>query len=142
IAVAATMLGGDSSSAAPGAHARLDILSTPAGATVYIDGKPLEGTTPAVFREAVRGQAYLVAVELDGHQRWESTERVPEERDSLVVTATLIPRTVSLMVESEPPDADVIVNGKTMGRTPLSLPDLDPGAATELVIQKRGFLPI
>jgi serine/threonine protein kinase len=142
IAIVATVLGGDGTRAAAGTHARLDIVSTPPGATVYIDGERLEGTTPAVFRDAVRGQAYLVALELDGHQRWESTERVPEEDERLVVTATLIPRTVSLKVESEPPDAEVIVNGKPMGRTPLSLPTLDPGAATELVIQKRGFLPI
>jgi len=143
VAVAATLLAGDGEGGAPQAGvARIDVISTPPGAVVYIDEVKLEQKTPAVFRKAREGKTYIVAVALPKHQRWESEALVPPGGERIKVIATLERLMVSLKVESNPVDAEVFLNGKSYGRTPLSLPDLDPDTATELVLKRRNYLPV
>ncbi len=141
-AVATSILAGEDSSVADNGNARIDIVSMPEGGTVFINNEPLDQKTPAVFRGAVNGKKYVVAVEIDKHQRWESEVVVPAGEDRVKVIATMEPLTVKLTVESSPSDAEVFLNGKSYGRTPLSLPDLAPSTATELVLKRRNYLPV
>jgi serine/threonine protein kinase len=141
VTVLATVLGGGDEDETGGV-ARIDIVSIPAGAAAFVDGEKLEGETPTVLRNAVPGKTYIIAVELPRHQRFEFETRVPEGEDFTKVTATLERIPVSLNVETTPGDAEVFLNGKSMGQTPLYLPNLDPETATELQLKKRGFVPI
>jgi hypothetical protein len=57
-----------------GSEQPVSVSSTPAGATISVDGQPM-GTTPAVLRLA-RKETHLVRLELDGYQPFDiSLER-------------------------------------------------------------------
>jgi serine/threonine protein kinase len=47
-----------------------------------------------------------------------------------------------LVVSTRPPGADVTVNGRIYGKTPVTIEDLDPTKAAKVVIKKRGFATI
>ncbi len=66
----------------------LEITSIPPGATVHVNGKPLEDKTPVQLRALSGGRTYTVEVELSGYQRW--VNEVPLKRGQhLVVDANL-----------------------------------------------------
>jgi serine/threonine-protein kinase len=110
---------------------RLHIRSEPSGALVTIDGR-LSGATPTTVRALSPG-TYVVRVARPGH--------VPREERVTLAQATvrtlnfelepgLDPWTSSLGsvdVDSRPRGAEVIIDGRRFGRTPLRAPALKPG---------------
>ena len=94
----------------------LSVRSTPAGATVRIDGEAA-GVTP-LAREGVPPGERLVAVSLDGYRQWRGPIWVYAGEKSKVET-TLTPLPGLLEVVSEPPGAEVSVDGVPTGVTPL-----------------------
>ncbi len=133
--------------AAPAAvEGRLLVRSEPAGATVIVDGREY-GPTPAVVRGLDRG-THRVRIVREGY--------IPEERSVAITRAqpapslivTLEPRrpaaerisqpvpqseptietyTGTLVVESLPPGANVFLDNRAVGRTPLTLPRVNAG---------------
>ncbi len=142
IAIIASVAGDDDDETPIGELATIDVVSTPPGGDVFVDGQPIGSQTPAVFRAAAQGKTYIVAVQLAKHQRWESEVVIPKGERRIKVIAQLQKLMVSLTVETAPSDAEVFLNGKSYGRTPLSLPDLDPGTATELTLRLRNYEPV
>lgn len=65
LAVAATVVG--CASIMHGSKQKIGISSTPTGASVTVDNKPL-GVTP-VFADLKRGEEHIVAIEMDGYEK-------------------------------------------------------------------------
>ncbi len=144
ITIIAAVLGGDGEetlNTGASSLATIHVVSTPAGGAVFVDGEPINQQTPAVFQGAEQGKTYVVAVELERHQRWESKVSVPQGEREVKVIARMQKLLVSLIVESKPSGAEVFLNGKNYGRTPLVLSDLDPDLATDLVLRLRNYEP-
>lgn len=120
--------------AGAGGKGTLKVLSAVPDADVFIDGAGV-GKVPQE-KQVARGEHFVV-VKLPGYKTFEQKVRV-EEGQTLTVSAEL--KAVGrLRVLSDPPGADVLVNGMTQGVTPL---DLEVEVGTTIVrVQKAGFEP-
>ncbi len=98
--------------------ARLVVRSSPAGADVSVDGV-YRGRTPLDIAMSPGGR-HDVLVARTGYTPWSrSFSATSGERTEL--EARLAPVYVALTVTGEPADAEVLIDGVSKGRTPLSL---------------------
>ena len=136
--------------AAATANGRLLVRSSPAGARVFVDGHEY-GKTPLAVRDLGRG-AHRVRVVREGYGTEErrivltatrpaQSMTVPLERDRAQIAqsrkATSDSRTETpgtagrfagpLTIDSRPTGANVFLDGKLVGTTPLQLPEVSAG---------------
>ena len=136
---------------AAGTDAGLLIHSTPAGASVTIDGVE-HGPTPIAVRGLELGTR-RVGVSRPGYQSAERQVTLTAERPSrtldvdLVAVARVAPRvasppagatTGSLLVDSRPAGAVVTIDGRPSGSTPVTLTAVAPGRHT-VRIERPGY---
>jgi len=112
----------------------MNAMTGPAGATVLVDGR-VAGRTP--LRTKVACGRHSVRFEMEGYQA--ATRSINARRgDTEKVTADLSrPRTV-LRVESTPPGATVLVNGSSVGVTPLTT-TVAGFVSSTVTVSKPGF---
>lgn len=134
------------------AGARLLVRSSPAGASVSVDGTA-RGTTPLTLRDLEIG-ARTIRLQRAGYQPVERRVVLSADRPSRSIDVTLVPvmrataplrqppaATGSLLVESRPPGARVTIDGKEAGATPLTVASITPGRHTVL-IAAPGWAPV
>jgi serine/threonine protein kinase len=139
-AVLIAIYGSNEEKAATGT-AVIEVVSSPPGATVTVDGEALPNPTPTTF-DGATGKTYLIRLDLAKHQRWEREHPVGEEGGNQRVVARLDPIVVRLWVESKPPGAEVFIGGTSAGRTPLDLSGLDPQTTRSIEVRLKGFRPV
>ncbi len=140
----------------PSSGGRLLVRSSPSGATVSVDGVP-RGVTPLALRDVDLGSRHVVVARrgyIVEDQRVVLTSERPSRsievrlvaesppsdyaaagRSGAIAPKLARPRageggaasTGTLAVESRPPGASVMLNGKPTGTTPLNLAALEPG---------------
>ena len=117
---------------APAATGRLLVRSTPSGASVAVNGVA-RGTTPLALRDLQLG-AHTITVTRRSYVAEEHRVVLTAARPSrsleirLSQTATPVPvSTGVLFVESRPPGAAVMIDGKPRGSTPLTVDAIAPG---------------
>jgi serine/threonine protein kinase len=140
--------------AAPAAPpGRLLVRSSPSGAEVFVNGQR-RGVTPLAVRDLPLG-GYVVRVARPGFTASEQRVTLDPGRPSRALEVALVrpaaaasppaapaPNTPgTLVVDSRPPGARVVVDGRDAGRTPLTLPGVSPGAYA-IRIELQGYLPI
>ena len=69
---------------------RLTMVSNPAGAHVFLDGKPL-GTAPVAAAD-LRAGSHVLRMDLDGYERWSAAVQVVTNR-TVNITARMQPST-------------------------------------------------
>jgi iron(II)-dependent oxidoreductase len=114
----------------------LDLTSDPAGATVRLDGRDV-GTTPLTLERVPVGE-HLLELDKDGIYATRKTITIAAhtlERHSVKLER----RKGKLTVFSEPRDARVLLDGRDLGRTPVSL-EVEAGPYT-LKLTKEGYKP-
>jgi hypothetical protein len=99
----------------------------PIGATVEIDGIVV-GTTP--IKKRIRTGVHQIKVFKGGFETWEGEEKVSR-------SAALVSVKLRFLMRSDPTDAEVIMDGQSVGKTELAV-DLKPGAHT-LEFRKDGY---
>jgi hypothetical protein len=82
----------------------------------------------------------MLRIELDQFEAWQREERIPEPRQVKIV-ASLKPILGTLKVDSSPVGAEVFVNNRSVGVTPLERPDLSPFVDGTVEVRKQGFKP-
>ncbi|MEQ8231528.1 MAG: PEGA domain-containing protein [Gammaproteobacteria bacterium] len=117
------------------AWADLTIASLPAGASVRVDGE-LHGQTPATL-ELLAGRRVIELVQ-PGYKTWRQTLAVIPGQPIRLGEVVLAPADGELALASEPPGANVTVDGEFRGRTPLTLA-LAPGADHRVRLLKEGY---
>jgi hypothetical protein len=123
-----------------GHRAAVTIQTTPAGATIDIDGKTA-GTTAQgalVVRDLEVGRAYPIVARLDGFEPKQVVVQPRDGKDNAIAIA-LVALAATVVLESAPTGAAVEIDGKPAGATPLTLTALRPGAAVQLVFKKAGY---
>jgi len=120
------------------ATARLSITTSPPGAVVLVDGKPV-GISPTDAVPVLPGTPVRVEV---SHPETEGAIRdVVLERDGIeALRIELIPRAGLLAVSSVPPGASVLVDGEPFGTAPTGALRLAPGRH-RLTVEANGFAP-
>jgi hypothetical protein len=123
----------------------LQVRTTPAGASVIVNGKA-RGRTPLTLRELPLG-SYTIRLTRDGYVDEERRVQLTEGRASSSLAVTLKRAAApgasgsgSLLVESRPPDAQVFLNSRLIGTTPLSMPEV-PAGPTTVRIERNGYQP-
>jgi len=115
-------------------HAVLRITSVPSHARVYVNGTYL-GTTPLeIFPKPGR---YSIKLRAPNYEEYISniTIKIGENKTMHI---TLVPLFGYLQIESEPPEAEVYINGNYKGITPIKL-KLSKGTY-EVKVSKDGYV--
>jgi serine/threonine-protein kinase len=114
----------------------LQVDSSPAGATVWLDGTEV-GTTPLTLEDLAPGE-HEIAVVKDGFVR--ATELVTPASEAPPLVFALQPARAILSMTSTPSPASVLVDGKEVGRTPLTELALEEGVH-QIEVRRRGYSP-
>lgn len=115
--------------------ASLHVDTEPPGAMLYLDGQLL-ANTPMQWT-AIEAGSHQLRIVLNGYEEYESTvyfARGEEKRLHIVLNKEL----EGLEVISNPPDADVYVDSKLVGRTPLAI-QIPPGEHEILVAKDTTY---
>ena len=125
---------------------KLLVKSTPSGAQVRVDGR-VRGKTPLTLRELPL-KVVRVTIEHGGFHAEEQRVALSAAKPTVTVDAKLtalappapVATTGSLVIESRPAGARVFIDGRDLGTTPVSLPDVAPGTH-RVRIELAGFTP-
>ncbi|MDW8017866.1 MAG: PEGA domain-containing protein, partial [Thermus sp.] len=104
------------------------------GAEVYLEGR-LQGRTP--LRLTLEEGTYRVELRLPGYEPYGATVRVERGRETRLAASLRPLRTGELFLEARPEGAEVLVDGRLVGRAPLRL-SLEAGLH-EVRVQAPGY---
>ncbi len=117
------------------AFAPVTVSSEPAGAAILIDEQPV-GTTPAVV-EVPEGRQEISLI-LEGYKPWEGRVLVFADTPQTMPVVQLEKADGILSVVTKPAGANVTVDGRYRGQTPIRL-SLAPGRRYTIGLSKAGY---
>jgi len=119
----------------------LTVTSTPAGASITLDGTATGQVTPYTFNNLNQGE-YTVALNLAGYEPASRTVNVVAGSSVTAdFTLILIPTTGSIVVNSTPSGAAITLDGTESGQvTPYTFDTLTPGEHT-IAVNLAGYEP-
>ena len=115
--------------------ANVSVTSQPAGAAIYSGEKKL-GETPAVI-ELIEG-THQVSVIREGFKAWDGSITVEPNVALELPLIVLEEADARLLVNSIPRGANVMVNGRYRGQSPITL-DLSPDVNYQIGLSKAGY---
>ena len=113
----------------------VEIKSEPAGAEIYAGNERI-GETPAVV-ELLEG-THQVSVVRDGFKAWDGTVVARPNTEQALPLIRLEPANAKLRVNSIPRGANVTVDGRYRGQSPLTL-SLSPGIDYKIGLSRAGY---
>lgn len=113
----------------------VEVTSEPAGATIFAGDRNL-GTTPATI-ELLEG-SHQISVVRDGFSAWDGTVEAKPNTDQVLPLIRLEPANAKLLVNTIPRTANVTVDGRYRGQSPITL-SLSPGVDYEIGMSKAGY---
>lgn len=116
---------------------RLQVVSTPAGATVFVDGAD-RGPAPVRVVELEAG-AHTVKLVLERHREHEQVVDIEGLDREQTLAVTLQPAWADITLTTTPGGADVFVDEQPAGTTPLTTPILEGTRAVR--VQLNGYKP-
>jgi PKD repeat protein len=121
----------------PPQNGSIAITSIPSDAEVYIDGQ-LRGIAPAIFPEVLPGN-HQVTLSSKGYDDWSHTISVGSGRMSAVNAELIAAKETSgsLAVITDPPGAEIFMDGDFNGVSPVTITGLSTGAHTVLLTLKE-----
>ncbi|HLB30590.1 MAG TPA: PEGA domain-containing protein [Gammaproteobacteria bacterium] len=118
------------------AWADVEIASEPGDAEVFLGEESL-GRTP-LATTILEGRHRLM-VKRDGFKPWIDHIQITAGQAQSLTGIYLAPADATVLLSSDPPQANTTVNGEYMGMTPLELA-LTPGQTATIKLHKPGFL--
>lgn len=123
----------------------VSIESTPPGARVVWDGRELGAPTPTTVevREPRPEQRHDFSLRLPGYRVWEKKDVALDRGARVFFRAELEAPATKLVVATDPPGAEVAVDGRTIGRTPLGNVTLAAdGQPHALRLRRHGYVDV
>ncbi|MGI5865388.1 MAG: protein kinase domain-containing protein [Myxococcales bacterium] len=118
------------------------VACDPADAEIKVNGKVVkELGRPGIYSdEFTVGETYVVLVSKPGFEPWEKTIKpLPTDKQINEFAGPLQRLKLVVQFTSTPLGAEVIVNGKNLGQTPLTVESLDPSATHAVLLRKRCY---
>ena len=113
----------------------ISINSKPSDARIYLDGEEV-GITPGIIKSIDSG-THEVEVKKDRYETWsESVDIEADKEKSLTVVLRL--KTSSILIDSDPADAVIYLDGEEVGMTPDTLSSIIPGTH-EIELRMDGY---
>ena len=126
------------------AYVEIDILSNPAGADIFLDGRRTRLKTPALLEGIVIGKRYQLRLVKEGYEPLSVPLQI-DGKTSDPVGFSLVkqaPRIYVLTLRSMPPGAHIMVDGQETGKTtPAEFDNLLQGQSYTVRIQADGYSP-
>jgi hypothetical protein len=124
--------------ATPSIPGSLDIRSVPANVSVVVNGN-YKGSTPLVVSNLDPG-TYQITFSRFDYEKF-STSAAVESGAITEVTATLQPKTGTLVINTTPLGAQILLDGTSVGTAPVTRPNLAAGNHT-INATLDGYLPV
>lgn len=115
-----------------------NITSEPSGATVSIDDTPVGETPISVSLDAGKR---ILKLEKTGYDTWQHIVRVDPDQSVTLDTVRLTPTAGKIRLDSKPTGANVLLEGKFIGTTPLTVP-LSRSTSQQAVLMLQGYQPL
>ncbi len=115
----------------------LTVDSYPSQAEVYINGEHI-GTTP--LSKSLKIGKYIVEVKKEGYKVYSKEIEIKIGKETIVI-ANLERMVGGLSIKTEPDGANVYIDGKNYGTTPIEIYDIEIGKH-EVLITKEGYKSI
>ena len=113
----------------------ISIISIPPAADVHIDGKPI-GKTPLQLQ--LSAGTYQIKVSADRYKTWTSELPVKPDQPQVLDNIRLQPADATLTVQTDPAGANVMIDNRYIGQTPLKT-QVSPDIRHEIQITKAGY---
>jgi len=110
-----------------GKNGSIIVESEPTNARIFVDNDYI-GVTPAEICQVIPGR-YAVNIKKDGYDIWKQMV-VVEANKKISLTAILKGKNGAIIIESDPTNAKIYIDGNNKGNTPVTLTDLKPGEYT------------
>jgi len=115
----------------------IQVMSSPQGASVSVDGVPVNGNTPVTANGITPGN-HTVQVVKSGYAGWVGNINVKSGLKSYVY-ATLKPLTGIISVQSSPTGGTVYIDNVSSGITNVIIPDI-PSGVHQVSVKKSGYI--
>lgn len=120
--------------------ATVEIITTPPGATVFIDDQETKYRTPAKIKDFDVRKSHTIGLYMLGYKYWtKNVDLKGGEQKSFDVS--LAKDLGSVLVDSDPPHALVMIDGLPVGQTPVERDDLEPERIYKIEVWREGFEP-
>jgi len=100
------------------------VVTSPAGATISLDGTVQARVSPTILTDIEVGRTYALTIELAGHESTTHVLRL-EGSDQDLQEFTLRPVSGTVIVSSAPAGATISINGEERGVAPQTIDGLD-----------------
>jgi tRNA A-37 threonylcarbamoyl transferase component Bud32 len=118
----------------------LRVESLPAGAQILLDGKILAQATPTTIEVPDPQRARRLELRLPGYRPWQEASVVLKPGERAFYRPQLEALSTRLIVRTEPAGAEVALDGRTIGRTPISNQAVPADGHThQLRLRRHGF---
>jgi PKD repeat protein len=117
----------------PPPNGSIALTSVPSGADVYLDGKQ-KGTAPAIFPDILPGN-HQVTLLFKGYDEWSRIVSVGSGQTAAINAVLVATKEItgSLAVITDPPGAEISIDGDFKGVSPVTIPGLYAGTHTVLL---------
>ena len=117
------------------------IESLPNGADVVFDGTRLTDKTPLTIDGAPVGTQHTIRLELARYEPAEEIIDIPKAGGRVEVTKALTPITGTLIVVSEPSNAEIWINRDLRGYTPKTIKGVDMDSVRQIELRLKDYQP-
>jgi hypothetical protein len=119
------------------------IATEPAGATIEIDGSARGVSTGGalIVGGLQVGRAYRVVARLDGHSPAETVFQ-PAEGPPTNLQLRLVPRSSTVLIDSDPRGAAVLAGGVEVGITPVTVTTFTPSSEVAVTFRHGGYAEV
>ncbi len=137
--LARVVVSADAAVIAPATGGTIEIRTDPPGATGMINGSPLGAPTPVTASNIPPGNV-TIHLELPGYQPLDYDLDVQADK-TIVDRQRFVALPAALIVTTRPSGAQVTVDGRSLGTTPLTRRNLDAHAGATVTLALAGHAP-
>jgi uncharacterized protein (TIGR02266 family) len=124
-------------SGAQSKYTTIEVSSSPTGAKIYLNGEPQPGNAPLGLRDLETGKEVEIRAELFGYLA--TVEKVVPGDKTVNLDLELKPAKTTIKFDSRPDGAAVVIDGKTWGKTPLTVAKRGLGPDVSYTFKKPGY---
>ena len=114
------------------------VRSVPAGAEIIVDGEPTGFRTPHVIGNLSATRAHRVVLRMAGFAEGVYPAVEVREDTAVALDHSFAELTSPLTISTNPPESEIVMDGRMVGRSPLTLPSVTHGTH-QIELRREGY---